>query len=325
MLNGAFFPLRYIFSRVANSQFLSFFSFLLLQFFDGVWLYVFTTADAVYGEQQQDCFVWLKGRLPSTLPHLLPPSPPTKKWQNVVIEGNTQAARRCVYADANVGINFIISSATAYLSSRGFSYISQLDGERLAGLPKPHFTASLNLWPSMMAFKAVKPQRPSLSFIIYVCGLRKKVNVRWKLPQRNSDRLGLVLDILTRHGNAFFDLFSVIALSVHVLYCSLFSSWYCSFPLSPLYCSFFRPSLFGRLFVSLFFAPWDLVPACFTSLTMKQMLILIILLAEISLWSNLMPRKQLLYSASEGGRDCACKCDLTTKAMQDTPLESCYT
>lgn len=34
------------------------------------------------------------------------------------------------------------------------------------------FTASLNPWPSMIAFKAVKPQHPSLSFIIYVCGLR---------------------------------------------------------------------------------------------------------------------------------------------------------
>lgn len=46
------------------------------------------------------------------------------------------------------------------------------------------FTASLNPWPSMIAFKAVKPQHPSLSFIIYVCGLRGggggklKVNAR---------------------------------------------------------------------------------------------------------------------------------------------------
>lgn len=38
---------------------------------------------------------------------------------------------------------------------------------------------------------------------------------------------------------------------------------------------------------------WDVLPSCFTSLTMKQMLCLIILLAEISLWSNLMLREQL--------------------------------
>lgn len=98
--------------------------------------------------------------------------------------------------------------------------------------------------------------------------------------------MGLALVILTKHGNAlFFDLFSVIiALSVHVLYCSLFSLDI-AHSLSPLFIALSLASLFlaVRLFVCLCFALWDLVPACLTSLTMKQMLILIILLAEISL------------------------------------------
>lgn len=97
--------------------------------------------------------------------------PPTRKKMTECGDGRK---RRCVCADSNVGINFIISSATAYLS-RGFSNISRLNGEGLACLLKPHFIASLNPWPSMIAFKAVKPQIPCLSFIIYVCGLRKKL------------------------------------------------------------------------------------------------------------------------------------------------------
>lgn len=107
-------------------------------------------------------------------------SPPTKKWQNV---GNT--AHCCVYADSNAGIDFIISSATSHVSTRGFSYMSHLDGEGLACLPRPRFTASLNLWPSMIVFKAVKPQHLSIRFIIYVCGQGKKLmqgkSSRWAI------------------------------------------------------------------------------------------------------------------------------------------------
>lgn len=77
-----------------------------------------------------------------------------------------------------------------------------------------------------------------------------------------------------------FDLFSVIiALSLRVLY-ALLLSLPSLLPVSLVSFSFgwlsFSPSL-PR------FALWDLVPACLTSLTMKQMLILIILRAEISL------------------------------------------
>lgn len=114
-----------------------------------------------------------------------------------------------------------------------------------------------------------------------------------------------------------------------------FFSYYCSvcscsllLPLFFLLILLFPPFLLLAvcLFVSLsFFALWDLLPSCFTSLTMKQMLILIILLAEISLWSNLMLREQLLHIALQGDCCCASKCDLVAKAMQDTPLESCYT
>lgn len=52
-------------------------------------------------------------------------------WENT--------AHCCVYADSNTGMDFIISSATAYLSTRGFSYVSHLDGEGLARLPRPRF------------------------------------------------------------------------------------------------------------------------------------------------------------------------------------------
>lgn len=131
------------------------------------------------------CFVWLI-RAAAKDPNL-PASPPPhthnrRERQNVAIGwmergGETlQPARCCVYADSDAGINFIMSSATAYLSSRGFGYVSRSDGEERGGgwlaFRSLIFTASLNPWPSMIAFKAVKPQHPSLSFIIYVCGLR---------------------------------------------------------------------------------------------------------------------------------------------------------
>lgn len=324
-----FFPLRYIFSRGANSWFLSLFSFLLLQFFAEVWLYVLLTVDAVYVEQQQQgCFVWLKGRLPSTLNHVLPSYPPTEKWQNVVIEGNTQTAHGCVYADSNVGINFIISSATAHLSSRGLSYISQSDGVRLACLPKPHFTASLNLWPSMIAFKAFKPQHPSLSFIISVCGLSKKlmwgknchrgIQIACVWHQTYWPSMGMLFSLIY---------FQLLLLCLFMFFIAVFFFLLILlFPFLPSLLLFLSPLFLAVcLFVSLSSALWDLLPSCFTFLTMKQMLILIILLAEISLWSNLMLREQLLHSASQGDCRCACKCDLVTKAMQDTSLESCYT
>lgn len=42
----------------------------------------------------------------------------------------------------------------------------------LACMPEPHFTASLNPWPSMIAFKAVKPQRlSSLSASSSMCAV----------------------------------------------------------------------------------------------------------------------------------------------------------
>lgn len=109
-------PLGYIFSRVANSRFLSFFSFLLLQFFAGVWLYVFSTADVVYGKQhQQGCFVWLKRVAAKySIQCFASPYPPTKKWQNLVIERNTLFAHCCVYGDSIVGFSFIIYSAIAH-------------------------------------------------------------------------------------------------------------------------------------------------------------------------------------------------------------------
>lgn len=60
---------------------------------------------------------------------------------------------------------------------RGFANISHLDGGELARLLRPHLTASVNLRPRMIIFKAAEPQHGSLSFIIHVCGLwKKKVN-----------------------------------------------------------------------------------------------------------------------------------------------------
>lgn len=134
------------------------------------------------------CFVWLI-RAAAKDPNL-PASPPPhthttgendRMWRSDGWRGGgetLQPARCCVYADSDAGINFIMSSATAYLSSRGFGYVSRSDGEERGGgggwlaFRSLIFTASLNPWPSMIAFKAVKPQHPSLSFIIYVCGLR---------------------------------------------------------------------------------------------------------------------------------------------------------
>ena len=131
-----------------------------------------------------------------------PPASPAaeendRMWRSDGGGETLQPARRCVYADSDAGINFIMSSATAYSSSsRGFSYVlwSGWRGAWLA-FRSLIFTASLNPWPSVIAFKAVKPQHPSLSFIIYVCGLRggkkkNKVNAKKKPPPRNSDRLG---------------------------------------------------------------------------------------------------------------------------------------
>lgn len=256
---------------------------------------------------------------PMFCPHC---SPPTKKWQNV---GNT--AHCCVYADSNAGIDFIISSATSHVSTRGFSYMSHLDGEGLACLPRPRFTASLNLWPSMIVFKAVKPQHLSIRFIIYVCGQGKKlmqgkssrwaIQIAWVWHWSYWPSMGMLSSLIY---------FQLLLLCLSMFFIALFFSWHCSFPLSPLYCFFFffplvSFSLAACLFVPFSFALWDPVPACLTSLTMKWMLILIILRAEISLWSNLMLRKQPLHS----GRGCASQFELVTEAMQDTPLESCYT
>lgn len=244
----AFFPLRYTFSRGANSGFLSLFSFLLLQFFAEVWLYVLLTGDAVYVEQQQqqqDCFAWLKGRLPSALNYGLPSYPPTEKWPNVVMGGNTQTAHGCVYADSNAGINFIISSATAHLSSRGLSYVSQLDAVRLACLAKPRFTASLNSHPTMFAFKGFKPQRPCLSFIISVCGRRKKlmwgknchsgIQIAWVWHQTNWPRMGTLFDYCSVCSCSFFLDFALClpTLLLFLLPCFLLVSLSCTLGSAP--------------------------------------------------------------------------------------------
>lgn len=71
---GLFFPPSLHFLEGSKMSILSFFFFLLLQFFAGVWLYVLPAADSVYGErQQQGCFVWLKEWLPSSPLHATPP------------------------------------------------------------------------------------------------------------------------------------------------------------------------------------------------------------------------------------------------------------
>lgn len=51
-----------------------------------------------------------------------------------------------------------------------------------------HFTASLNLWSSMIIIKAVKPQHLSLRFIINVCGQWKK---KKKLMRGKSSHWGI--------------------------------------------------------------------------------------------------------------------------------------
>lgn len=125
---------------------------------------------------------------------------------------------------------------------------------RLAGWPGPGFTASPNLQPS-----AIRPQH-------HLCVRSKEKS--WCEVKAAT---GLASVVLTERA-LLFDLFSVIiARPVHVLYCSPFL-----FPPLP---SLLLFSL--RLFLP--FALWDLVPACLTSLTMKQMQMLIILLAAISL------------------------------------------
>lgn len=134
----------------------------------------------------------------------------------------------------------------------GFSYISQLDGEGLACLPKPHFNASLNSWPSMIVFKAVKPQHPFLSFIIYVCGLRKKlmqgkschrgIQIAWVWHWSYWPCMGMLFSLIYFHL-----LFLWLFIFLLLFYCALFSL--CAFLAS--YCSFTRLILAVCLSVSL--------------------------------------------------------------------------
>lgn len=102
--------------------------------------------------------------------------------------------------------------------------------------------------------------------------------------------------------------------------------------LSPfLYCSFSCPSLFFWPSVFLFIAHFLHCGICLTSLTMKQMLIWVILLAEISLWSNPNAQKETARIRREGG--CAGESDLVTKAkagystgelLHLSPLYMCF-
>lgn len=163
------------------------------------------------------------------------------------------------------GIGFIISSATAYLSWRGFGYISQLDGERggLARSPKPHFTASLK--PAGPAWSLLKQSSRSVSpfsFIIYVCGLRKKK----KLMRGKGRHWGIQIASvwLRSYWPSMGTLFSLIyfqllLLCLFMFFIALSFSLDIALSLSPfLYCSF---SFFLAvcLFVSRsLFALWDL-------------------------------------------------------------------
>lgn len=140
-------PFSCIFSRVTNSRFYLFFSFppsfLLLRFLAGAWLYVFTAAYAVYGEQQQqECFVWPKmwaAKYPSPV-FVLPI--PAADWED------ESAACLC-------GLRRHLKSAKA------FSCIPFSHGYRLQGSAR-----SLS--------KQSSRSFPSLCFIFCVCGLREK-------------------------------------------------------------------------------------------------------------------------------------------------------
>lgn len=144
----------------------------------------------------------------------------------------------------------------------------------------------------MITFKVVKLQHFSLSFIIYVCGLKKEL-LREKLPQRNSESwFGIGHSDQVRKAR-FFDLCSFI-IPLSVCESCLCFSWSFLSP-SPLFIALFFFWL--SVFLSLHLAIWDPVPAYFTPLTRRQMVILIIVLAEISLWSILMLRIQPLHLA----------------------------
>lgn len=108
---------------------------------------------------------------------------------------------------------------------------------------KLHFTALLNL-QTMITFKVVKPQHFSLSFIIYLCGLKKEL-LREKLPQRNSESwFGIGHSDQVRKAR-FFDLCSFI-IPLSVFESCLCFSW-----------SFLSPS---PLFIALFF--FDFLSFC---------------------------------------------------------------
>ena len=340
MLNGAFSFLSFFFLPPPSLHFLegskqsilSLFSFLLLHFSAGVWLYVLPAAGcSLCGAAAAAVGLFCLANMSRCQGPEPPASPAAEEndrmWRSDGGGETLQPARRCVYADSDAGINFIMSSATAYSSSsRGFSYVlwSGWRGAWLA-FRSLIFTASLNPWPSVIAFKAVKPQHPSLSFIIYVCGLRggkKKIKLMRRKSRRRGIQIAWVLAsaVLTKRGNERSFLWFTLSYYCPVCSCSLllpFSSLdiALSLSLSLLYCSFFSLSplsFFGCLSfcLSLSGALWDLVPAGLTSSTMKQMLILIILPAEISLWSNLMLGKATCCTPREA---VLLKCDLVTK------------
>lgn len=268
-------PLLHFFLRVANSRFYCFALSCYCSFLRE-YDYMFCVL-----RQQRGCFVWLGGWQLSKYPTpCFAPINPTEKWQSVGLCSDCQLLCLCWLPSKHQFHHILCHSVLINERFQLHPSFGWRGAGSLAGLVLPlHQTCS--------------PVR-SLCFILYVCGRRKKVK---------SSHSGIHVAWVWHRSYWPSMLFSLIYFQLSLLCLFMFFiALLFSFPLFPLYCLFFSLRLFLYLFVSFSFALWDLVPACLTSLTMKQMLILIILLAAISLWSSLMLKEQPLHSVVGGAK-----------------------